>query len=85
MISWRRYKVRLVQVGHGGDIQMDSIFLPSKTSPSNQVANRYFSTFKDGTLKVRGIVQETRCAAVFKRCQEEILNELLESPTMPMN
>ena len=43
------------------------VFLPSKTSPSNQVANRYFGAFKDGTLKVRGIeVQETRCAAVLQ-------------------
>ncbi len=52
------------------------VFLPSKTYPANQVANRYFGAFKDGTLKVRGIEYRRHDAPLyFKKCQEEILNE----------
>ena len=56
------------------------VFLPSKVDPQNQVPNRYFGCFeKNNELKVRGIEWRRHDAPIyFKKCQEEILNELAE-------
>ena len=53
------------------------VFLPSKTYSENQVANRYFGCFDNGTGKVRGIEQRRHDSPLyFKKCQSEILMEL---------
>jgi DNA polymerase elongation subunit (family B) len=53
------------------------VFLPSKVYSENQVANRYFGCFKSGEMKVRGIeLRRHDTPVLFKRCQEEILQEL---------
>ena len=54
------------------------VFLPSKVDPQNQVPNRYFGCFeKKNELKVRGIEWRRHDAPIyFKKCQEQILNEL---------
>ena len=54
------------------------VFLPSKTDPMNQVANRYFGCFeKNNEIKVRGIEHRRHDTPIyFKDCQEKILKEL---------
>jgi DNA polymerase elongation subunit (family B) len=54
------------------------VFLPSKTYPGKQVANRYFGVFEEtGEIKARGIEIRRRDAPLYlKKCQKEILEEL---------
>jgi DNA polymerase elongation subunit (family B) len=53
------------------------VFLPSKTYPGKQVANRYFGVFETGEIKTRGIEMRRHDAPLyFKKCQKEILEEL---------
>jgi DNA polymerase elongation subunit (family B) len=54
------------------------VFLPSKTDPVNQVANRYFGCFEDSNeVKVRGVEYRRGDApSYFKECQRKIF-ELL--------
>ena len=58
-------------------------FLPSKSSPTVGVPNRYFGCYEDGTIKDRGI--ETRrhdTPPLFSRFQKEILGIMAEGNTV---
>jgi DNA polymerase-2 len=61
------------------------VFLPSKTYPQNQVANRYFGCFEEtNELKTRGIeVRRHDTPSYFRECQNEILREFAKCDFVP--
>jgi DNA polymerase I len=59
------------------------VFLPSKVDSQNQVPTRYFGCFeKNNEIKVRGIEYRRHDTPIyFKKCQEQILEELSKYDT----
>jgi DNA polymerase elongation subunit (family B) len=53
------------------------VFLNSRTNPRTPVLNRYYGTFQDGKLKVRGIdLRRHDAPGIVRRCQTDILTLL---------
>lgn len=58
------------------------VFLPSRQNPARPVATRYFGVFRDGTLKVRGLLCRRRdTPPVVRRAQEALLSRLAAAGT----
>jgi DNA polymerase elongation subunit (family B) len=53
------------------------VFLPSKVHAELPVLNRYYGTFRNGKVKVRGIEYRRRdIPQIVKRCQRDVINYL---------
>jgi len=58
------------------------VFLPSRQNPARPVATRYFGVFRDGTLKVRGLLCRRRDPPpLVRRAQEALLTCLAAAAT----